>query len=148
MVKKHTKILNKKLYIFVSMLFALYAIITLLAVYYMYDSYVTYGLYYSGVVMAVYTSDFFMNLSIVVLMFVTTVVLFVSARQNVITLSYDPKTQESSSYGIEFPNGRPQHWDISANMETQTLEITLDDASVSVSKETIDGLFRGVIQKK
>ncbi len=144
---RHTKLINKKLYIVTFLLFIFYAFTTLMVGYYTYDSYTKYGVYYSEITMTQFTSDLFMNISIAVVMLITTTILYLSANQNVMVLDYDPKSQDTGSYGIEFPNGRPEKWDISANIETQCLEITLDGNLVTISKQTVENLFKGTVKK-
>lgn len=145
---RRTRLLNKKLYVFTFLLFVFYALVAAMSGYYTYSDYVKYGLYYTATIQTAFTSNFFINASVTVLMLVTALVLLICSSQNVIAVDYDPKASDSSSYGIEFPNGRPEHWDISANMETRNLEITLETATVTISKETIDNLFMGKVVKK
>jgi hypothetical protein len=144
---KHTKILNKKLYIIVFLLFMFYGLITALAAYYTYSNYLLYGVYTSMTTQVNFVSDFYINLSITILLLITAIVLLACASQNTITLDYQPSKTDTGNYGIDFPNGRPEHWDISANIETQSLEVNLNGSIVSVSKETIDNLFKGVVKK-
>ena len=146
-MKTHRKVLNKKMYAFSLLLFMFYTFMTVAIGLYTYDSYTKYGLYYNSVVETLVSSNFFLNASLTVVMSVTAIVLLASASYNVVTLVNDPKKGGSSSYGIDFPNVRPESWDISVNMETQCLEVTLDDNTVSISKETIDNLFKGEVRK-
>lgn len=145
---KHTRIVNRKLYVLTFLAFIFYAIMTVAVAYYTYDNYAKYGIYYMTETTTIFVSDLFMNSAIVVMMLVTAVLFFVCARQNTIRVQYNPKKEGSSSYGIEFLNGRPEQWNVSANLESQTLEVTLEASMVSISKETIDNLFMGKVVKK
>jgi hypothetical protein len=120
---------------------------TVMVGYYTYDQYIKYGIYYETESLSVFVSNFFINATVVVMMLATAVLFFTCARKNVVTIQYNPKKEGSSSYGIEFLNNRPDYWNISVNMETQCLEVTLDKTGVSISKETIDNLFKGELKK-
>lgn len=141
---------NKKLWIANLIAFVFYGIMSFYVILDTFANYTKYGWHFEEVRLLIFTYDTSMNIGVIVIVLLTAILLLVDSHYSTdIRVELYNKTKSGTSdYGIEFPQGKPDYWDIAANMEKETLEIGLNNAKVSISKQTIDNLFRGEVKKQ